>query len=68
MPEAKITYAHGKMNRNDIEEVLTDFISHEYNVLVATTIIETGIDIPNTNTIIIHDADQLGLAQLTKLG
>ncbi len=64
VPEAKITYAHGKMNRNDIEEVLTDFISHEYNVLVATTIIETGIDIPNTNTIIIHDADQLGLAQL----
>lgn len=64
VPEAKITFAHGKMNRNEIEEVLTDFISHEYNVLVATTIIETGIDIPNTNTIIIHDADQLGLAQL----
>ena len=64
VPEAKITSAHGKMNRHDIENVLSDFISHEYNVLVATTIIETGIDIPNTNTIIINDADQLGLAQL----
>jgi transcription-repair coupling factor (superfamily II helicase) len=64
VPEAKINFAHGKMNRHDIEDVLSDFISHEFNVLVATTIIETGIDIPNTNTIIIHDSDQLGLAQL----
>lgn len=52
------------MNRDEIEEVLEDFINHEFNVLVSTTIIETGIDIPNTNTIIIHDSDQLGLAQL----
>ena len=64
VPEAKVRYAHGQMNRDEIEEVLEDFINHEFNVLVSTTIIETGIDIPNTNTIIIHDSDQLGLAQL----
>ena len=64
IPEAKVRFAHGKMNRDEIEEVLEDFINHEFNVLVSTTIIETGIDIPNTNTIIIHDSDQLGLAQL----
>lgn len=64
VPLANVRYAHGKMNRDEIEEVLEDFINHEFNVLVSTTIIETGIDIPNTNTIIIHDSDQLGLAQL----
>ncbi len=64
VPEAKIKFAHGQMNREQIEEVLSEFIEHDFNVLVATTIIETGIDIPNTNTIIIHDADKLGLAQL----
>ncbi len=67
IPEAKITYAHGKMNRNKLENTLSDFIDHSYDVLVSTTIIETGIDIPNTNTIIIHDADKLGLSQLYQI-
>ncbi len=67
VPEAKITYAHGKMNRDQLENVLSDFIDHAYDVLVSTTIIETGVDIPNTNTLIIHDADQLGLSQLYQI-
>ena len=61
VPEAKIAHAHGKMNRDQLETVLSDFIDHRFDVLVSTTIIETGVDIPNTNTLIIHDADQLGL-------
>ncbi|HHW80010.1 MAG TPA: transcription-repair coupling factor [Acholeplasmataceae bacterium] len=64
IPEASIVYAHGKMNKNELEDTLNDFIEDRNDVLVATTIIETGIDIPNTNTIIIHDADKLGLSQL----
>ncbi|MFA5525349.1 MAG: transcription-repair coupling factor [Acholeplasmataceae bacterium] len=67
VPEAKIAYAHGKMNRDQLENVLSDFIDHSYDVLVSTTIIETGVDIPNTNTLIIHDADQLGLSQLYQI-
>lgn len=67
VPEAKIASAHGKMNRNELEYVLSDFIDHTYDVLVATTIIETGLDIPNTNTLIIHDADKLGLSQLYQI-
>lgn len=64
VPKARVIYAHGKMGKNKIENVITNFVDHEYDVLVATTIIETGIDIPNTNTIIIHDADRYGLSQL----
>ncbi|CCV63676.1 Transcription-repair coupling factor (Superfamily II helicase)) [Alteracholeplasma palmae J233] len=64
VPEARITYAHGKMNKEKLEDVLTEFIDHQFDILVATTIIETGVDIPNTNTLIIHDADNLGLSQL----
>ncbi|NLN50656.1 MAG: transcription-repair coupling factor [Acholeplasmataceae bacterium] len=67
VPEAKITYAHGKMNRQKLENVISAFIDKEFDVLVATTIIETGIDIPNTNTLIIHHADRLGLAQLYQI-
>ena len=67
VPEARITFAHGKMNRDQLENVLSDFIDHQYDVLVSTTIIETGVDIPNTNTLIIHDADQLGLSQLYQI-
>ena len=67
VPEARIAYAHGKMNRDQLENVLSDFIDHEFDVLVSTTIIETGVDIPNTNTLIIHDADQLGLSQLYQI-
>ena len=67
VPEARIAFAHGKLHREELEEVLTNFIEHEYDVLISTTIIETGIDIPNTNTLIIHDADKLGLSQLYQI-
>ena len=67
VPEARITHAHGKMNRDDLENTISLFIEGEYDVLVSTTIIETGIDIPNTNTLIIHDADRLGLSQLYQI-
>lgn len=67
IPNAKIAYAHGQMNRDQLESVLSDFIDHAYDILVSTTIIETGVDIPNTNTLIIHDADKLGLAQLYQI-
>src|SRR5690554_5271985 len=67
VPNARITYAHGKMTKNRIEDVLSRFIDKDFDILVSTTIIETGVDIPNTNTLIIHDADKLGLAQLYQL-
>ncbi len=67
VPEAKIGVIHGKMEREDIEEVLNYFLDDAYNVLVCTTIIETGIDIPNANTIIIENADTLGLAQIYQI-
>ena len=67
VPNARIAFAHGKLHREELEEVLTNFIEHEYDVLISTTIIETGIDIPNTNTLIIHDADKLGLSQLYQI-
>ncbi|MFA5560163.1 MAG: transcription-repair coupling factor [Acholeplasmataceae bacterium] len=67
VPEARIAFAHGKMQRDILENVLSDFIDHQFDVLISTTIIETGIDIPNTNTIIIHDADRLGLSQLYQI-
>ena len=67
VPEAKITHAHGKMHRDVLENTISAFIEGEYDVLVSTTIIETGIDIPNTNTLIIHEADRLGLSQLYQI-
>jgi len=67
VPEARVAYAHGQMNRDLLENTLSDFIDHQYDVLVSTTIIETGVDIPNTNTLIIHDADKLGLSQLYQI-
>jgi len=67
VPEARVCFAHGKMGRDQLEQVLSDFIDHRYDVLVATTIIETGVDIPNTNTLVIHDADKLGLSQLYQI-
>ncbi len=67
IPDARIAYAHGKMKRDELEEVIGSFIDHDYDVLVSTTIIETGIDIPNTNTLIIHEADRLGLSQLYQI-
>ena len=67
VPEAKIAIAHGQMAKDDLEEVIQPFIDKEYDVLLCTTIIETGIDIPNTNTLIIQMADRLGLAQMYQI-
>ena len=67
VPEANIAYAHGQMTETRLENIMSDFINREIDVLVATTIIEIGLDIRNVNTIIIHDADQLGLSQLYQL-
>jgi transcription-repair coupling factor (superfamily II helicase) len=67
IPQAKISVAHGQMNEQQLEQVMNDFYHQRQNVLVCTTIIETGIDIPSANTIIINRADHLGLAQLHQL-
>ena len=67
VPEAKIIYAHGQMNREEIENKMIDFIDHKADILICTTIIETGIDIPNVNTLIILEADHFGLAQLYQI-
>ncbi|MCM1370434.1 MAG: transcription-repair coupling factor [Clostridium sp.] len=67
VPDAKIAYIHGKMNKNDIEKVMLDFINRVYDVLLCTTIIESGIDIQNANTLIVFDADKFGLSQLYQL-
>ncbi|AIL33081.1 transcription-repair coupling factor [Basilea psittacipulmonis] len=67
IPEANIAVAHGQMNERELESIMKGFYQHRYNVLLCTTIIETGIDVPNANTIIIHRADKLGLAQLHQL-
>ncbi len=67
VPDAKVIYAHGQMDEKQLEDAMLDFYNGEYNVLVCTTIIETGLDIPNVNTIIISDADKMGLSQLYQL-
>lgn len=67
LPEAKVSFAHGKMSGNELEAIMLDFINGETNVLVCTTILESGIDIPNANTIIVENADRLGLAQLYQI-
>ena len=67
VPEAHVAYAHGQMREHKLENIMLDFINGEIDVLVSTTIIETGLDISNANTMIIHDADQLGLAQMYQL-
>ncbi|SHI08157.1 transcription-repair coupling factor [Clostridium collagenovorans DSM 3089] len=67
VPEAKIAIAHGQMTESELENIMLDFIDRKYNVLLCTTIIETGIDIPNANTMIISDADRMGLSQLYQL-
>ncbi|MBN7774169.1 transcription-repair coupling factor [Clostridium aminobutyricum] len=66
-PEARVEAAHGQMNERQLEDIMLRFMNNETNVLVATTIIESGIDIPNANTIIVLDADKLGLSQLYQL-
>lgn len=67
LPDAKVAFAHGQMKERELEEIMMGFMNHEIDVLVSTTIIETGLDIPNVNTMIIHDANQLGLSQLYQL-
>ena len=67
VPEARIVSAHGRMNKQELEDVMQDFIDFKYDILVCTTIIETGIDIPNTNTLIIYNADRFGLSQLYQI-
>ena len=67
VPEANVTYAHGRMTGNQIEEIMQEFVNGESNILVCTTILETGIDIPNANTIIVENADRMGLAQLYQI-
>ena len=67
VPDAKVGYAHGQMSRQELEDIMLHFVNKDYDVLVCTTIIETGIDIPNVNTLIIIDADRFGLSQLYQL-
>ena len=67
VPEAVVAFAHGQMNERELERTMFRFVEGEIDVLVATTIVETGLDIPNVNTIIIEDADRLGLSQLYQL-
>ena len=67
IPEARICYAHGKMSKDEMQDVIYDFTNLEYDVLISTTIIENGIDIPNANTIIVIDSDRFGLSQLYQI-
>ena len=67
VPEARIVYIHGQMDKNVLEDVMIKFLNKEYDILLCTTIIETGIDIPSVNTLIIYDADKYGLSQLYQI-
>ncbi len=67
VPNARIAVGHGQLSEKELEEVIIGFSNHEYDILLCTTIIENGLDIPNANTMIIHDADRFGLAQLYQL-
>jgi transcription-repair coupling factor (superfamily II helicase) len=67
VPEAKIAVGHGQLSEDELERVMVDFVAHRYDVLLATTIIENGLDIPNANTIIVNRADRYGLSQLYQL-
>ena len=67
IPDARVRFAHGQMGEDELEEIMMDMLEGEIDVLVCTTIIETGLDIPNVNTIIIEDADRMGLSQLYQL-
>ncbi len=68
IPEARIAVGHGQMSETKLEDIMLAFTNHEYDILVATTIIESGIDVANANTLIILEADHFGLAQLYQLG
>lgn len=67
VPEARINYAHGQMNKENLENIMDDFVNFKYDILVCTTIIENGIDISNANTLIVFDADHFGLSQLYQI-
>lgn len=67
VPEARVAVGHGQMSEQELEKAILDFLDGEYDVLVSTSIIETGVDIPNVNTLIVHDADKMGLSQLYQL-
>ena len=67
VPEARIAVAHGQMSEQELEKTILDFLDGDFDVLVSTTIIETGVDIPNVNTLIVYDADKMGLSQLYQL-
>ncbi|WP_248929096.1 transcription-repair coupling factor [Paenibacillus hamazuiensis] len=67
VPEARVTVAHGQLSEQELEKTILDFLDGEFDVLVSTSIIETGVDIPNVNTLIVHDADKMGLSQLYQL-
>ncbi len=67
IPEARVCFAHGKMTKNELDNIMEDFVNQKFDILVCTTIIETGIDIPNANTLIIYDADHFGLSQLYQI-
>ena len=67
MPEARIAIGHGQMHEDELERVMLDFVDHRFDLLLATTIVESGLDIPNANTIFIDEADRYGLADLHQL-
>jgi len=67
VPDARVAVAHGQMKESELEQIMLEFLDGEYDVLVSTTIIETGVDIPNVNTLIIYNADRMGLSQLYQL-
>ena len=67
VPDARICVAHGQMSKTELEDIMNDFISYKYDILICTTIIETGIDISNANTLIVYDSDRFGLSQLYQL-
>lgn len=67
IPDARIQFAHGQMSKKELDQIMESFVNYEFDILVCTTIIETGIDIPNANTLIIYNADHFGLSQLYQL-
>jgi transcription-repair coupling factor (mfd) len=67
VPDARVAVAHGQMSEQELERTILDFLDGEFDVLVSTSIIETGVDIPNVNTLLVHDADKMGLSQLYQL-
>lgn len=67
IPDANVIFAHGQMDKNELDNIMNSFINGEYDILICTTIIESGIDIPNVNTLIVHNADNFGLSQLYQI-